>query len=164
MKLTPNFQIEEFLPRPLPDRLMENLMDLAALLERVRVIAGCPIVVHSGWRTVEHNAAVGGSKTSDHLTGSASDFHPKPQGGSATWQQATVALFHRLRTDLPLGCYGQLILEDRRDHPTSSALTIHISIPTVRHPGNAADPDRIMVSYAPRVYVPWAGDNTGGHA
>jgi hypothetical protein len=162
MKLTPNFQIEEFLPRPLPDRLTENLMDLAALLERVRVIAGCPVTVHCGWRTAEHNAAVGGSRTSDHLSGSAADFHVAPLG--QTWQQATVALFNRLRTGLPLGCYGQLILEDRRDHPTSSALTIHISIPTVRHPGTAADPDRIMASYAPGVYVPWAGDNTGGHA
>lgn len=33
-----------------------------------------PIIVTSGWRCVEHNAEVGGSPTSSHLSGRAADL------------------------------------------------------------------------------------------
>lgn len=38
---------------------------------------GVPVTVTSGYRTPQHNAAVGGVQHSDHLTGSAYDFVPQ---------------------------------------------------------------------------------------
>ena len=36
---------------------------------------GKPVHITSGYRTAEHNAAVGGSKSSQHLLGRAADFY-----------------------------------------------------------------------------------------
>lgn len=51
-----------------------NLYQVAAWLEHARDVLGVPLVVDSGFRTPERNAAVGGSATSDHLDGLAADF------------------------------------------------------------------------------------------
>lgn len=55
-------------------RAMENLKRLCALLDDVRDALGHPIIVTSGYRSPEVNAAVGGSKTSAHCQGLAVDF------------------------------------------------------------------------------------------
>ena len=48
--------------------------ELKIMLDTARGIAGIPFVVNSGARCEEHNAKVGGSKTSSHLTGLAVDI------------------------------------------------------------------------------------------
>jgi len=59
---------------PDPDTL-ENLKVLASGLESVREALGSiPIVVSSGYRSPKVNAAVGGSRGSQHLSGLAADF------------------------------------------------------------------------------------------
>jgi hypothetical protein len=50
-----------------------NLKRTCAMLEKVRALVGGPIVVTSGYRGPAVNAAVGGSKTSAHMTGRAAD-------------------------------------------------------------------------------------------
>jgi zinc D-Ala-D-Ala carboxypeptidase len=50
------------------------LRHTAACMDAVRDRLGQPIVVHSGYRCPAVNAAVGGSKTSDHMLGDACDF------------------------------------------------------------------------------------------
>lgn len=53
-------------------------------------LAGGPVVVTSGARTSDHNAAVGGAPNSEHLTGNAWDFVPQ-QGKDLTATAKTVA-------------------------------------------------------------------------
>lgn len=55
-------------------KALENLKRLCALLDEVREELGHPILVSSGYRSPEVNAAVGGSKTSAHCQGLAVDF------------------------------------------------------------------------------------------
>jgi uncharacterized protein YcbK (DUF882 family) len=62
---------------------------LAAAFEAVRTAAGgLPITVLSGYRTPEHNRAIGGARHSQHVQGRALDLRP-PAGWS-------VARFHAL--------------------------------------------------------------------
>lgn len=51
-----------------------NLKDTAERMEEVRALLGVSILVNSGYRSPAVNAAVGGSKTSAHMSGHAVDF------------------------------------------------------------------------------------------
>ena len=53
---------------------IENLKRVCAWLEELRVRAKTPIVINSGYRSPELNRKVGGSPTSNHLTGCAVDI------------------------------------------------------------------------------------------
>lgn len=79
--LTDNFTLEEMthtstgLPNVPDDMVRSHLALTAAGMEKVRNVLGDkPIDVHSGYRSPSVNAVVGGSKTSDHMTGDACDF------------------------------------------------------------------------------------------
>lgn len=77
-KLSPHFKLSEFVrdvdPLP-PPAILANLKRLAEALEGVRSkLGGKPITITSGYRTQRHNAEVGGSKGSFHLTGLAADI------------------------------------------------------------------------------------------
>lgn len=84
MKLSPNFTLEELTVSdyaarngldntPENDHLM-NLKRLAAFLESLRSYLGKPISVNSAYRSPEVNAAVRGSRTSQHCHGTAADI------------------------------------------------------------------------------------------
>jgi zinc D-Ala-D-Ala carboxypeptidase len=62
------------LPNVASPAIIERLENTAAGMELVRALLGKAVVVHSGYRCPEVNAAVGGSKTSDHMNGDACDF------------------------------------------------------------------------------------------
>ena len=49
--------------------------ELVVLLQCIREHFGKPVYITSGYRTAAHNAAVGGSKSSQHLLGRAADFY-----------------------------------------------------------------------------------------
>ena len=51
-----------------------SLTELAMALERVQLLLGFPLTIHSGYRSPKVNAAVGGSPTSAHMEGYACDF------------------------------------------------------------------------------------------
>jgi uncharacterized protein YcbK (DUF882 family) len=73
--LSPHFSRHEFDSRDgsLPDD--ETLYRLVAHLEALRCIAGSnPLRIVSGYRTPEHNAAVGGARRSRHMVGDAVDL------------------------------------------------------------------------------------------
>lgn len=85
MKLTPNFMLIEFtasntarqrgITNVPNDAELENIKFSAIQMEIVRVLCGNkPCRITSGYRTQELNRAVGGSSTSDHVTGLAVDF------------------------------------------------------------------------------------------
>lgn len=92
MKLTPHFSLEEFVrsataqakgidnslnPTAKADQaVILNLKTLCEnILEPLRDHACQPIIISSGYRCPALNSAVGGSKTSQHLTGEACDIH-----------------------------------------------------------------------------------------
>lgn len=52
-------------------------MGLIEALEDLRLLAGCPLIVTSGYRCPKHNAEVGGAKDSQHLKGTAADVRAK---------------------------------------------------------------------------------------
>ena len=83
--------------------VMKNLARIAAAMEEIRtLLSSRPIVVHSGYRSVDVNHAVGGVSTSAHCQGLACDF-VCPAFGTP----ASVAL-EIVRSDVE---YDQLILE-----------------------------------------------------
>lgn len=86
-QLTPNFTLEEMtdsqtaarqgIPNvpPIGSPERANLTRTAEVMEQVRTFLGDkPILISSGYRSPQVNAAVGGSKSSAHMSGLAVDF------------------------------------------------------------------------------------------
>ena len=59
---------------PFPHVVRHELYDL---LNEIRMAFGKPIIVNSGYRSPEHNAAVGGVPDSLHVQGLAADIRPR---------------------------------------------------------------------------------------
>ena len=85
MNLSANFTLKELTKSDTATRLgldntpdeqaLENLKTLCEMvLQPVRDHFGKSVTVNSGYRSPESNAAVGGSKTSDHCKGQAADI------------------------------------------------------------------------------------------
>ena len=72
--LSRSFRVREFACRDGSDPLFVDSA-LVQLLQNIRDHFGAPVVITSGYRTAAHNAAVGGSKSSQHLLGRAADFY-----------------------------------------------------------------------------------------
>ena len=64
---------------PSDEELLEVLTNINALVDNVltplRSMIGRPIIITSGYRSQRVNELVGGSKTSQHLSGKAADIH-----------------------------------------------------------------------------------------
>lgn len=82
---------------PGPDE-REHIKRAALGMEAVRSLLGVPLDVTSWYRAPKVNAAVGGSKTSDHLTGYAVDFRPRGRQAKACAAQiaASPLMFDQL--------------------------------------------------------------------
>ena len=72
-QLSPAFRVREFRCRDGTDTILID-EGLVVLLQCIREHFGKPLHITSGYRTAAHNAAVGGSKSSQHLLGRAADF------------------------------------------------------------------------------------------
>ena len=75
--MTKNFKLKEFECKDgskMPLEVYENVIKLANQLQFLREYTGRPITINSAYRSPEHNAKVGGSKTSQHLLGKAADI------------------------------------------------------------------------------------------
>ena len=94
MRLSSHFTLDEFtasqtaarrgIDNTPPAEVMPALIKTAQGMEAVRVrLGGAPISISSGYRSPELNAAIGGSKTSQHTKGEAADFIC-PRFGSPT--------------------------------------------------------------------------------
>lgn len=76
MRLTPNFTLSEFASkcgRPTPENVIPNIRMLAENLQALRNELGRPIRINSGYRSPEHNRAVGGASLSRHVVGDGAD-------------------------------------------------------------------------------------------
>lgn len=79
MQLTNNFALSEFTCHdaagtPVPTQYLPNVRLLAQNLQVLRDALGVPVRVLCGYRTPEHNKAVGGAKASQHLVAKAGDL------------------------------------------------------------------------------------------
>ena len=86
---------------PLPSVIGE-LKATASRMEEIRGVLGHPIVVSSGYRSAELNAAIGGSANSAHCRGRAVDFTCPGFG-------TPLEVCRKLRAALPE--YDQIIFE-----------------------------------------------------
>ena len=71
--LSPHFSTSEFVCRCGCGRVFIE-PELIQTLEAIREYAGFPVVITSGFRCPDQNAAAGGSPDSAHLRGEAADF------------------------------------------------------------------------------------------
>lgn len=90
---------------PASAAIVENLVHVAATMEIVRTLLGAkPINVHSGYRSLPLNHAVGGVATSAHCRGLACDFVCPDFGEPITIARAILFSIDQIEFD-------QLILE-----------------------------------------------------
>lgn len=78
------FSLEELIHSDVADRkgidntptiqILENLKHTAKSADVIRAFLGKPVIVSSGYRSPQLNAAIGGSKTSSHMQGYAIDM------------------------------------------------------------------------------------------
>lgn len=132
MRLTNNFTLEELYASATADRkgidnfpspiVQQNLRALAEkILQPIRDEYRHPIIVTSGYRCATLNKAVGGAKTSQHLTGSAADIK--------CTHTSKAYLFRMIKRMIEAKkiVVGQLLWEyGNADEPS----WIHISLPT----------------------------------
>lgn len=158
MRLSPHFQLAELIPAGMPfddvpAHVLDNLTRLVVtILEPLRQEMGVPVVINSGWRPPVLNQQAGGVRHSDHLTGSAADFHVM-DGNDESWELNTMGAYHWIKSHL-MGKFGQLILEDHRHaEGEPGRLWVHVALPTERHPG--IGPNTLLVSFEPGKYEPY---------
>jgi len=81
--MTKNFSLKEFQCKgscsdcdncEMPQEVYENIIKLSQQLQILRDYTGRPITINSAYRSPEHNAKIGGVKTSQHLLGKAADI------------------------------------------------------------------------------------------
>lgn len=68
-----NFRVKEFASKDGADTLFIS-MELVEVLQKIREHFGKAVVISSGYRTENHNKAVGGAACSRHLYGMAADI------------------------------------------------------------------------------------------
>jgi hypothetical protein len=103
-------------PSPL---IVEALKVTAQGLERVRALCASPIVVSSGYRSRPVNDAVGGSSTSQHMSGQAADITAPGYG-------TVEELMHLIYSHRDAVGYDQLLQEFVREGIPDSGW-VHIS-------------------------------------
>ena len=53
---------------------ISNIVELAKVLQQIRVVCGFPVIIESGFRTPQVNSMVGGVVNSKHMDGLAADL------------------------------------------------------------------------------------------
>ena len=136
MQLTEHFTLEELtysniarqkgLKNEPNESQIENLKLLAQyILEPIREKNGCPLFISSGYRSEKINTLVGGSKTSQHLLGSAADiqiFDKKLNNKDLFDIIVSMVKNNEIQV-------GQVIWEFGETEPN----WVHVSLPTSRH-------------------------------
>jgi zinc D-Ala-D-Ala carboxypeptidase len=112
MRIAPHFSLAELsktntdLPNTPSPLAVDNLKRLALdVLEPIRDLLGCRLVVHSAYRSKEVNRAVGGAKASAHLEGRAADFIPE------TNEPIRLAFNKIVKSDIP---FDKIIIEEKQ--------------------------------------------------
>ncbi|MCL1974533.1 MAG: D-Ala-D-Ala carboxypeptidase family metallohydrolase [Firmicutes bacterium] len=72
-QLSKNFKVKEMASKDGSDIILVD-EELVSVLQKIRDWAQLSVSINSGYRTVTHNAKVGGSPTSKHIEGKAADI------------------------------------------------------------------------------------------
>ena len=97
---------------PSPYGPMNVKQELVDFLNQLRLRFGKPLIVTSGYRSPEHNKAVGGVANSYHTQGLAADIRPEDQKDLPTlWE-----LCRRLNVTGGVGIYDTFVHVDRRGY------------------------------------------------
>lgn len=104
---------------PVPDELRPRMVELCELMEVIRADFGGPLIVLSGYRTVEYNRRIGGAPHSQHPEARAADIRPVSVLEVARLHRTIVERMHAARyTRLGgLGRYPQWVHVDTRPRP-----------------------------------------------
>jgi hypothetical protein len=135
--ITRNFALSEFVVSHTAERLgIDNTPPASVLailrnvlipgLQEVRDLLGVPIVVKSGYRCPQLNAAVRGSPGSDHLTGHAVDFVAPGYGSPSEVARQLVSFMPQFKFDqlIQEGGWVHLSFAPRR---RNEVLTAHFT-------------------------------------
>ncbi len=121
MKLSKNFQLSEFACNDgtsVPEKLVCNVVVLAANLQVLRDDLGESLTILSGYRTPSWNTKVGGASKSMHLEAKASDLICR----SLTPKQLHARILKLIKDgkmkDGGVGIYKSFVHYDIRDKPT----------------------------------------------
>ena len=98
---------------------IENLKRLCPLLEALRERAGTPIIINSGYRSPQLNRKVGGSPTSNHLTGCAVDIRVKDNEQLIMYAAILIQYANETHQD-----FDELLLEKNRH----GAIWLHFAV------------------------------------
>lgn len=99
--------------------LFERLVHFYTYLNLIRSGVDNPIYINSWYRDFEHNKLVGGSSTSQHLSGSAVDI--------SCDDCLSVLRYIFIRSVLPDNTFGQIIFYPARNF-------IHLALPCSKYP------------------------------
>ena len=123
VQLTKDFRSEEFastyngVTTQVPQQLWPHLQRLANNLQVLRDAVGRPIGISSGYRTVRHNAAVGGAKGSQHLDAAAADFYIAGLTPADSYCMVEALIKNGKMRQGGLGAYGGHVHYDPRGTP-----------------------------------------------
>jgi len=136
-RITPSFWLSEFLRsdtatrrgidnRPKASELANIRNILAPGMQQVRDILGLPVQITSGYRCPEVNAAIGGSKSSQHMEGLAADFVCPQLGSPRTVAQYLIEhAGARLQFDQLIWEGGWVHISFVAKNPRRQVLTAH---------------------------------------
>jgi uncharacterized protein YcbK (DUF882 family) len=114
-QLTKNFHIDEFRSKDgalFPEEVKYNLLELAQNLQVLRDYIGFPIYINSGYRSIEHNKAIGGVNNSFHTKGMASDIHVKEYTSKALAEMIEYLIKEGKMKQGGLGVYDSFVHYD----------------------------------------------------
>jgi len=115
--MTKNFSKSEFeskCGRDMPEEVYFNVVKVANQLQYLRDYLGKPIRVNSAYRSPEHNASVGGVKTSQHILGKAADIVVKDMPTDVLYQYIEDAISNGEMLQGGLGLYDTFVHYDIR--------------------------------------------------
>ncbi len=114
-QLTKNFHIDEFRSKDgaqTPEELKYNLLELAQNLQVLRDYLDEPILINSGYRSPDHNKAVGGVKNSFHTKGMAADIRTKTYSPTALSEMIEHLIAQGKMKQGGLGVYNSFVHYD----------------------------------------------------
>lgn len=121
IKITDHFNLQEFHSKdgtPYPEKWINSrLLKLCNQLEVVREVVKAPLIILSGYRSLKHNARVGGAKNSQHVQGTAVDVMVKGLDAKKLSAIFEDLIAKKLILDGGLGSYSNWVHYDIRKVP-----------------------------------------------